>query len=216
MIRVKGKMRAIIYIGILFGTAACLHNDFRPQTGDMLFEADGTSAMGGAIEAATGNESSINYTHVAMIISTRGADSVLEASSEEGVRIIPLRQFLNQAGQIDGRPAVTVMRLRDTTGVADAVKRARKFRGQPYDYSFRPDNGRMYCSELIWESYLLPDGSHRFAAQPMNFRSADGTLPRFWIELFDRLGEQIPEGVPGTNPNDLSRDPALRTAHRYF
>lgn len=209
-------MRVIIYIGILWGAVSCQGNDFRLRTGDLLFEANGSSEMGEAIETATGAEATPNYTHVAIGISNNGADTVLEASSEGGVRIVSLQQFLERAGRIGDLPAVTVMRLRDTTGVTEAVARARRFLGQPYDYSFRPDNGRMYCSELVWESYLLPDGSHRFRAQPMNFRAADGTLPRFWQELFERLGEEIPEGLPGTNPNDLSCDPSLRTVHRYY
>ena len=127
-----------------------------------------------------------------------------------------LGDFLARSARIDGRPAVTVMRLRDTTGVAAAIERARKFIGQPYDYSFRPDNGKMYCSELVWESYLAPDGSRRFPARPMNFRAADGSLPRFWAELFAGLGEEIPQDIPGTNPNDMARDPQLKEVARCY
>ena len=96
------------------------------------------------------------------------------------------------------------------------IERARKFIGQPYDYSFRPDNGKMYCSELVWESYLAPDGSRRFPARPMNFLAADGSLPRFWAELFAGLGEEIPQDIPGTNPNDMARDPQLKEVTRYY
>ena len=74
----------------------------------------------------------------------------------------------------------------------------------------------MYCSELVWESYRRPTGERIFAARPMNFRNEDGTLPRYWTELFERLGEEIPEGVPGTNPNEMARDSALRTVGHFF
>lgn len=50
----------------------------------------------------------------------------------------------------------------------------------------------------------------------MRFRDADGNLPQFWVDLFAKLGETVPEGVPGTNPNDLSQDPQLVQVHRYF
>ena len=113
-------------------------------------------------------------------------------------------------------PAVVAMRLRDTTGTAQALEQARERLGLPYDYSFRPDNGKLYCSELVWECYRRPDGSPRFPAQPMNFRAPDGSMPAFWTELFERLGEQIPEGVPGTNPNDMARDPQLDEVGRWF
>ena len=139
-----------------------------------------------------------------------------EATSDGGVWVTALGDFLARSARIDGRPAVTVMRLRDTTGVAAAIERARKFIGQPYDYSFRPDNGKMYCSELVWESYLAPDGSRRFPARPMNFLAADGSLPRFWAELFAGLGEEIPQDIPGTNPNDMARDPQLKEVARCY
>ena len=144
------------------------------------------------------------------------ATTELLARRHSGVRVTALGDFLARSARIDGRPAVTVMRLRDTTGVAAAIERARKFIGQPYDYSFRPDNGKMYCSELVWESYLAPDGSRRFPARPMNFRAADGSLPRFWAELFAGLGEEIPQDIPGTNPNDMARDPQLKEVARCY
>ena len=42
------------------------------------------------------------------------------------------------------------------------------------------------------------------------------TLPQFWADLFDQLGEQVPEGLPGTNPNDMAREELLEEVHRYF
>ena len=186
------------------------------ELGDLLFQVGETSEMTGAITAATGKERQLNYSHVGIAVRSRGLDSVLEATSDGGVRVTALGDFLARSARIDGRPAVTVMRLRDTTGVAAAIERARKFIGQPYDYSFRPDNGKMYCSELVWESYLAPDGSRRFPARPMNFRAADGSLPRVWAELFAGLGEEIPQDIPGTNPNDMARDPQLKEVARCY
>ena len=181
-----------------------------------MFQVGETSEMTGAITAATGKERQLNYSHVGIAVRSRGVDSVLEATSDGGVWVTALGDFLARSARIDGRPAVTVMRLRDTTGVAAAIERARKFIGQPYDYSFRPDNGKMYCSELVWASYLAPDGSRLFTARPMNFRAADGTMPQFWTELFAKAGEEIPEGVPGTNPNDMARESILECAGRYY
>jgi len=174
-------MRSLLYIGILLCGFSCARNAPCLHPGDLLFQVGETSEMTGAITAATGKERQLNYSHVGIAVRSRGVDSVLEATSDGGVRVTALGDFLARSARIDGRPAVTVMRLRDTTGVAAAIERARKFIGQPYDYSFRPDNGKMYCSELVWESYLAPDGSRRFPARPMNFRAADGSLPRVWV-----------------------------------
>jgi len=172
--------------------------------------------MTGAITVATGEERQLNYSHVGIAVRAGGIDSILEATSDGGVQVTALGDFLARSARINGRPAVTVMRLRDTTGVAAAIERARKFIGQPYDYSFRPDNGKMYCSELVWESYLAPDGSRLFPARPMNFRATDGSLPRFWAELFAELGEEVPQDIPGTNPNDMAKEAILERTGCYF
>ena len=75
-----------------------------------------------------------------------------------------------------------------------------------------PDNGAMYCSELVYECYLMCDGQHLFEAKPMNWRDKEGNLPQYWQEHFEKLGMPVPEGVPGTNPTDLSRSPQLHRA----
>ena len=77
--------------------------------------------MTGAITAATGKERQLNYSHVGIAVRSRGVDSVLEATSDGGVRVTDMGNFLARSARIEGRPAVTVMRLRDTTGVAAAI-----------------------------------------------------------------------------------------------
>lgn len=206
----------LIYIGIALGAVSCRPDVPQLQGGDLLFQVGADSEMSGAIKAATGSDNTLKYTHIGIAIPHEGADSVLEATSDGGVRITTLEEFLDRSARLGGRPAVTVMRLRDTTGVAASVRCARRFLGEPYDYSYRPDNGRMYCSELVWESYRRADGQRIFTARPMNFRAADGSMPAFWEELFDALGEPIPEGVPGTNPNDMAREAVLEEIGRFF
>lgn len=206
----------LIYIGILFSTISCSREHGRLHTGDLLFQSGKNSEMAGAITAATGENGQMDFSHVGIAVVTNGADSVLEATTDGGVRLTALAEFLGRSAKIDGRPAVVAMRLKDTTGIAQAVARARKCVGLPYDYSFLPDNGRYYCSELVWDSYRAADGSPRFTARPMNFRAADGTLPQFWTDLFARQGEPVPEGVPGTNPNDMAREGLLEEVYRFY
>ena len=209
-------MRSLLYIGILFLLSACASRQPELHPGDLLFQVGAASSMSGAITAATERDSELNFTHVGIAIPGNGADSVLEATSDGGVRITRLEDFLDRAARIGGRPAVVAMRLRDTSGVSASVERARGYLGQPYDYSYRPDNGKIYCSELVWESYRDPYGERIFTARPMNFRAADGTMPAYWTALFEESGEEIPEGEPGTNPNDMAREGVLTEVGRYF
>lgn len=205
--------RYILYIGILIGVAACSKSVLKIEAGDLLFLAGKGSEMEGAISAATGEEGQINFTHVGIAL---GADSVIEATSEGDVRIAALRDFLAGAALINKRPAVAAFRLRDTAGVTLALRRARSCIGLPYDYAFRPENGKFYCSELVWESFRTAEGVPRFRARPMNFRAADGSLPLFWVKLFARTGDTIPEGVSGTNPAEMAREEQLTEIYRWY
>ena len=172
--------------------------------------------MSEAITAATARDEALEFTHVGIAIPCERGDSVLEATTGGGVRMTALTEFLAHSAQPEGRPMVVAKRLKDTAGIAAAVRRARSLLGLPYDYSFRPDNDRYYCSELIYECYRRPDSLPVFTARPMNFRAPDGTLPHYWEELFERLGEPVPEGLPGTNPNDMAREAALYEVYRWF
>ena len=93
------------------------------------------------------------------------------------------------------------------------VQRALSRLGEGYDYIYLPDNGLCYCSELIYDSYIdtapSPGDCHLFCSAPMNFLAPDGTLPDFWKELFELMQSPVPQGVNGTNPNDMFRDPIL-------
>ena len=44
----------------------------------------------------------------------------------------------------------------------------------------------------------------------MNWRNADGKLPKYWKNHFKKLKMPVTEGVMGTNPTELSRSPMLR------
>lgn len=187
------------------------------RTGDLLFQGKGNSDFSKAIAASTDANDSINFVHVGLaLITAEGLTKIVEASPEEGVRIIGLEEFLNNSPQIDGSPYVVVKRLNIVYSLDTAVRNALTFLGQPYDWWYLPDNGKIYCSELIYESFIDEDGKHLFQSKPMSFTGPDGTIPEFWIDLYQRLGMDVPQGVMGTNPNDLSRDPNLTEVLRFF
>ncbi|MDE6861266.1 MAG: hypothetical protein K2J31_00770 [Alistipes sp.] len=195
----------------------CGSDKFDFQDGDLLFEAGQSSAMTDAIIDATGNGAEIKFSHVAMIECCGDKQFVIEATSKGGVRRISLDEFLKDSGHgTNGRPMVAVYRLRNNDCGRAAVERAKTYLGLPYDYAFLPDNDAMYCSELVYESYIDTDGRHIFTSRPMTFKGADGRYDKFWIELFESLDMDIPEGVPGTNPQDMSKEEILDEVYRFF
>ena len=38
----------------------------------------------------------------------------------------------------------------------------------------------------------------------MNFKAPDGTMPPYWEWLFGNLGMEVPQDLPGTNPQNMS------------
>ena len=171
------------------------------QTGDLLFLNDNKSAMEKAITASTGE-----YSHVALVERDSADDVwVIEASPKYGVQRIPYNQFERENNLGFFRGNIDIYRLSVPFDTAAVIARAKKLVGKPYDDAFLPDNDAYYCSELIQVAF-----GDIFPSKPMNWRDAEGNLPEYWIKNFEELGIPVPEGVPGTNPADMSRSPLLK------
>jgi len=183
------------------------------KTGDLLFiglPVDYTASdqeMSGAIAAATGDKNSVNYIHVAIVeVDDQGDAWIVDATTNRGVDRHPLDTTFSDFRLESGRyPIFDLYRLRNHRYANRYVQQAQLYCGQPYDLYFLPDNGAMYCSELVYNSYVTKSGRHLFETVPMNFKADDGTFPTYWVNLFKSIGQPIPQGVPGTNPNDMAK-----------
>lgn len=176
------------------------------KTGDLIFQGESNSNFSKAISKATADGDSVKYVHVGIIEVTDSIIYVYEASPKYGVRKTTLNEFISASENSHDHPLVTFKRLNIDFPIERVITNVKKYIGQSYDWWFLPDNDKMYCSELVYECYRDFDGNRIFNSQPMNFRSPDGSMPEFWIELFEKLKMKVPEGVSGTNPNDLSKD----------
>lgn len=209
-----------IYLSLtlcLLMAAACGREPETLRTGDLVFvgipaaDTVDEGTMDGAISAATGSRDSLNFIHVAIVEKDSVGTWIIDATLRRGVDRHPLDTFLRDFTPGDGSaPVFKVMRLRERSRAEAAVQKAKAVLGLPYDLSFLPDNGAFYCSELVQACYLDGDGQPLFSSAPMNFRNAEGDFPLYWQQLFARLGQEIPQGVPGTNPQAMAASPALR------
>ena len=186
------RARLLLLIVLVLGNTANAQWEHL-HSGDLLFVSD-TTGMGLAVKASTGN-----YTHVAMI--ERAGDSVfiIDATREHGVARRPIEQTFADKMPVD------VYQLTISFDTVAVVARAKSLIGKPYDNAFLPDNDAYYCSELIQVVF-----DTLFPSKPMNWRDKEGNLPEYWIKHFNKLGMPVPEGLPGTNPTDLSRSLLLR------
>lgn len=188
------------------------------QTGDLIFvgiPADyslDADSMDSAISAATGSGNGLNLIHVAIAEIAEGSPWIIDATIRHGVDRHPLDTFLRDFTLKDGSlPVFEVKRLRDKKLAGQAVQNAKQYLGRPYDQHFQPTDEALYCSELVYDSYLDAKGEPLFHAAPMNFKGPDGEFPIYWQQLFELLGQPIPQDLPGTNPQAMSGEKALRS-----
>ena len=207
--------RLSLFLLVLLAVASCGEKKDCLRNGDLVFvglpldyDAEGGS-MDAAISAATGQEGALNLIHVA--IAEVQADSVwiIDATIAHGVDRHPLEVFLKDFTLKDGSyPAFIVKRVKGVDADA-AVERAKTYCGRAYDVRFLPDNEDLYCSELVQLSYLDRSGNQVFDSEPMNFCAPDGTMPPYWEWLFGKLEMEVPQGLPGTNPQRMAQSPVL-------
>ena len=201
--------KSILLIVTLIGMLSYKNPTYQPKDCDLIFQVAEMTNYSKAITDATAQKDAVKIDHVGMVVITDGKPYVLEATSKTGVSMTTLKDFIKRSNG-----GYIVKRIKDTFNASAVIEKAKSHLGEPYDWSYRPDNGKMYCSELIYESFCREDGTKIFQARPMNFRNAEGEMPQFWIDLFAKLGEEIPEGVIGTNPNDMSKEEVLEEIYR--
>ena len=204
---------------VLLAAAACDKpqpgGEARIETGDLLFfgipRSYGEDDMSSAIAAATAAGDTINFIHAAILeVDAEGRVWIIDATIAHGVDRHPLdtlmENFVLHGG---GRPTIEVMRLKDNSQAKAFVEVAKGFVGEAYDLYFLEGNGLHYCTELVYDSYIASDGSHVFDRTPMNFLDAEGQMPAYWTRLFASLGEEVPQGEPGTNPQQMHQSDVL-------
>ena len=178
------NLQTILASGI-FALVGCQSPQIRPA--DLLFHV---SDEENAITAVT----PAMIDHVAIVVSQ---DSVIEAVGK-GVVTTPLDSLRAQKGHyLIGR-----VRRADSR---KSLEKARRFLGQAYDTLYLPDNDAIYCSELVQLSFVNDHGRPIFQTVPMTFRDSTGQIPVHWQELYRRNGLAVPEGLPGSNPAELSQ-----------
>lgn len=192
--------------------------------GDLLFVVNG---QGNNITDVTDGVDGLGIDHIAVF----SDGNVIEAIPEYGVVENPLDSFLVR---LSDRESVLVGRI-ERLDVEESVTNARKFLGKPYDDIFMPSDSAIYCSELVQKSFVFKDGLKErdqnvkevdskatgsgtkhfvFGTIPMSFHDSTGNVTEFWTKFYSARGLAVPEGEPGTNPGQLSRDPNVKILGR--
>ena len=195
-----------------------------PRSGDLVFvkiprayDID-SGSMASAVSASTASGENLMTIHVGILEVEGDSTWVVDATISHGVDRHPLDTLFADFTLKDGTlPVFEIKRVDvDDAQAQQFVENAKQYLGKTYDVYFLPDNDAIYCSELVYLSYVKEDGSHIFTDYPMNFLDENGEMPIYWTELFALLGQKIPQGVRGTNPQMMSAEPVYSTVHVGF
>ena len=134
-------MKNLLFVVLMTIFVACDKNEDMTslQEGDIVF-IESQSAQSPYIKVGTMSK----WTHCGVVVDTPEGMQVLEASKT--VKLTSLTDFIGRAE--NGNWCVK----RPKQALPDAIA-YNKYLGQPYDLEFKFDNGKMYCSELVWIIY---------------------------------------------------------------
>ena len=135
-------MRWFLFVIMALMTISC-NNDVDVnalQEGDIVF-IESQSSQSPYIKVGTMSK----WTHCGVVVNTPEGMKVLEASKT--VRLTPFAKFIGTAKNDNWC-------IRRPKQKISAPINYHKYLGQPYDLEFKFDNGKMYCSELVWLVYM--------------------------------------------------------------
>jgi hypothetical protein len=165
------------------------------REGDIVFSGS-EQGQGEAIIAATGSP----YTHCGIVFRKAGKLMVLEAVQPVGV--VSLEEFRSR-----GKPGTFLARRLKTPLTPEKYRQARSWAeaqvGKNYDVRFLWDDGKLYCSELVWKIYHHAGVE---LCEPRRFRDYDLEKPSVRKIIKERFGspDHIPLDEKVIAPSDLA------------
>ena len=158
-----------------------------------------------------------NFIHVAVAdVDEDGKLWVIDATLKHGVDRHPVDTFINDFTLRNGElPNMEVWRLKDYSNMDIYMENIKQYIGEEYDMDFVIDNGKHYCSELIYDAYVK-DGEHVFELGEVDMRNSKGTVPIYWIQLFDKISMPLPQGKVGIMPQQMYDEGKLRKVNVKF
>lgn len=198
----------LLYCWILAPSCTPLHNDASLQEGDLLFQNLNCGELCDAIEAVTEGVNGKEFSHCALVVNISDTLKVVEAIGQK-VQINSLKTFFARSGDTAIIQNISIARVNKKFQpfLKTAIRFATQQVGQPYDNAYTLDNGKWYCSELLYQSFKEAwNQKDFFELEPMTFKDPiKKTYFPAWIDYFKQLNLEIPEGKQGINPGLISR-----------
>lgn len=200
-----------ILAALLFASCGQVPDAIKP--GDLLFVAIPADYDPDPQATAAGQNPALLFIHAAILdVDTTGI-WIIDATIKHGIDRHPLDTFLRDFMLKDGSlPTLEVYRLKDQAHIQSYLENTKKYLGEQYDVDFQQDNGKHYCTELIYDSYQQGE-DHIFTSGPIDFRNSKGEFPVYWQFLFNLISTPIPQGNEGTLPASMREE--IRGSNKF-
>ena len=202
------KFKLILLFLYFIGLFACTQPEpeIKLQSGDLLFREKSSENISEAIDLVTQTSGETHFSHVGLVEVTDTGIVVLHAYPEGGTCIVSLNEFLHPKGD-SVRVIAYRLEKEGQKAIPVAIQKAHSMLGKPYNFSYVMSDTAYYCSEFIYLAFAVDS---IFELEPMTFKDPKtGTFPAAWVEYYQKMGIEIPEGQPGCNPNGLAASEKL-------
>lgn len=202
----KNKLFILIFMIATLGINAKAQSEIQLQTGDLLFRGTLSSGLSQAIDQVTQTEKQTHFSHVGLVVLERDSVFILHASPTGGTCRVTLDEFSHPEGD---SVHVVAYRLQEQwqNVIPQAIKKAYGLLGKPYNFSYILSDSSHYCSEFIYRAFAEDS---IFKLNPMTFKDPDtGEYLPAWIKYYKNQGLEIPERMPGCNPNEMAASEKL-------
>lgn len=176
------------------------------KEGDIIFQSMNCDLCN-AINAVTEGFDGKDFSHLGIVHIQNDSIYVVEASGKE-VKLTPLGIFKTYTTE---EMYVGRLKRKYRKYIPKAIEFSIKQLGAPYDQAYLYDNGSYYCSELIYDAFLSAYEKPFFELTPMTFKEPNSNeYFQVWIDYYENLKIEIPEGELGCNPGGISISDKLK------
>ena len=184
-----------------------ISNTLLLKDGDLMFCASGKP---NAITDVTHGIDEMAINHVAIFHKDKHGSYAIEAT-HKGVCMNSIDSFINRNTVQKRSQQIVIGRINhDSIDILKSISNALKYIGRPYDFYFESGDSAIYCSELVQISFVDHKGKLLFHTIPMSFHNDSGEITAFWRNYYSKAGMNVPEGTPGSNPGELSREKIIK------
>ena len=207
-------MKRFLFLVLLFQFSCFVQaQKIQLQTGDLLFQKMNCGELCEAIHAVTKGYQGNDFSHLGLVLIENDSVFILEAAGN-AVRKVTLEEFSKNTTttMFIGRVKKKYEKL-----IPQVISFSKEQLGIPYDDDYLYDNGKYYCSELIYDAFLNAYGKPFFELQPMTFKQPQTNVffPA-WVAYYNDLKIEIPEGKPGCNPGGISTSKKIKIIGKLY